>query len=607
MKNELGFAILKVAIADEQDIVSARQKTRKLAQFLGFENQDQARLATAVSELSRNVFQYAGSGFVEFFFKNPQTFNVRVSDSGPGIEHIDDILNGLYVSKTGMGIGLLGAKKIMDAFSIETSPGKGTTVVISKLLDRPKHIPLSDFSKLAEELAIKSEASSAFEEVQMQNRELLQALEAAKSAKSDLAELNRELAETNRGVVALYSELDEKAASLQRANIVKTSFLSNMTHEFRTPLSSIISLTRILISRIDGPLNSEQERQVGYIRKSSEDLLELVNDLLDLAKVEAGKVNVKAEEFFLSEMLGALRGVFRPLVNGTNVEFVIEDPPTPIRMHSDLGKISQVLRNLLSNAIKFTENGTIRLSSRIGGNDHVVFTVEDTGSGVDPEHWKTIFEDFGQLATETRGGHKGTGLGLPLSRKLSKLLGGDLWIESQAGKGSKFHLEIPRIYRGEGEAVLFAHERSDSKKDLQATGSDKFKVLVIDDHEPSRYVLKSQISREIGADFIEAEDGQIGLKKAIEFSPDVVFLDLNMPILDGFQVIERLKSDERTRSIPVIINTARKLDSRDREELEKTSAAVLSKDSKDDQQAQGELRSALRSAGFDYKSDGLYP
>lgn len=593
-------AILKLAIGVEQDIVSARQKTRQIAQFLGFENQDQARLATAVSELSRNVFQYAKSGTVEFSFQTPGTLQIRVSDAGPGIANIQKILSGEYISKTGMGLGLLGAKKLMDSFEVETKPGEGTTVTIEKSLDRPRKFTMADFGELARLLSARK-IESAFEEMQQQNRELLQALEDVRATKSELAELNRELSETNRGVVALYSELDEKAASLQRANIVKTSFLSNMTHEFRTPLSSIISLTRLLSNRIDGDLSSEQEKQVGYIRQSAEGLLELVNDLLDLAKVEAGKVSIKTSEFDVSEIFGALRGVFRPLITTPHLELVIEQPDPPIDMNSDMPKISQILRNLLSNAIKFTDRGIVRLRVNLEPGDFVHFEVEDSGSGIAQEHLETIFEDFSQLSRDQKG-QKGTGLGLPLSRKLAGLLGGTLRVESKLNEGSIFHLCIPRLHAGETEAVLISASTA-ARHPIPPVeeGSASFRVLIIDDHEASRYIVKSLINSEISAEFQEAEDGQIGLEKILKWNPDLVFLDLNMPQLDGFEVLERVRAQPQLQTLPIIVNTARSLTADEKIELETRATSILSKDLSDGHEIRRAMRSALAKAGFDYK------
>jgi two-component sensor histidine kinase len=229
------------------------------------------------------------------------------------------------------------------------------------------------------------------EELRQQNADLLRTLDELRQRQEDLSRLNRELEDTNRGVVALYAELDERADHLRRADEVKTRFLSNMTHEFRTPLNSILALTRLVLERVDGELSVEQERQIHYIRKSAENLSELVNDLLDLAKVEAGKIVVRPAEFEVRNLFGALRGMLRPLLLNTSVNLVFDEPEGIPSLCTDEGKVSQILRNFISNALKFTEQGEVRVSARLsedGRHDgredarKVVFSVADTGIGI---------------------------------------------------------------------------------------------------------------------------------------------------------------------------------------------------------------------------------
>ncbi|MGE0173344.1 MAG: ATP-binding protein [Oligoflexales bacterium] len=603
----LGLPILKMAIRYEPDIVTARQKTRRISKLLGFETQDQARLATAVSELARNVFQYVGAGHVEFFFRTPKTLYVKVTDAGSGIQNLKEILNGTYVSPSGMGIGILGAKKLTDHFQLESSEGSGTTVIVGKDLDkRAQNITQQQIGKISETL-VSHQTENPFEEMQNQNRDLLNALEEIKAAKAELSELNRELAETNRGVVALYAELDEKATSLQRANEVKTSFLSNMTHEFRTPLSSIISLARILLDEIDGSLTAEQNKQIMYICRSSEGLLELVNDLLDLAKVEAGKVSIRTQEFDVDEVLSSIRGVFRPILsNIRDVELMIEPPKTSFGLSTDQGKISQILRNLVSNAIKFTEHGCVTVTTALEG-DKVHFIVRDSGVGIAPEFLETIFEDFSQLESRLQRQQKGTGLGLPLSRKLTRLLGGDLWVESTVGVGSAFHVVLPQNYTGANEGILIsgkepAREKAIGWIDEPLEPSSNFRVLVIDDDEPSRYVLKNLVEGEIEADFLEATTGKVGLQNIKTWRPDVVFLDLSMPEVDGFTVLQKIRESKEFGDLPVIINTAKILTGEERRILEAAATAVLSKERTNRQLSVEALRNALSKCGFDYKN-----
>ena len=324
--------IVALELRRHEDIVTTRQRARQLAGLMGFDAQDQTRIATAVSEIARNAVRYAHGGTIEFQIEGrtaPQVLIVKVRDEGPGIADLPLVLSGRYRSQTGMGLGIVGARRLVDQLDIESTAGKGTTVVLKKIL--PARAPLIDAARLsAMGGALQKEpAQSALDEVQQQNQELLRALDELRRRQDELITLNRELEDTNRGVVALYAELDEKADHLRRADDMKSRFLSNMSHEFRTPLHSILALTRLLLDGTDGPLSSEQERQVGYVRSSATSLLELVNDLLDLAKIEAGKVDVRPIEFEVAELFSALRGMLRPLLVSERVELVFGDADRP--------------------------------------------------------------------------------------------------------------------------------------------------------------------------------------------------------------------------------------------------------------------------------------
>src|SRR5580692_6994826 len=407
--------ILTLSMASERDTVAARQRARQIARLLGFEAQDQTRISTAVSEIARNAFNYAGGGRVEYSIEgrtSPQLFIIRIKDSGPGVRDLETILEGRYKSLTGMGMGILGARRLMDQFQIDTTPGLGTTVWLKKLL--PRRAPLwraQDLPGLAESLAGESPRDE-FQELQYQNQELLNALEEIRSRQTELSRLNQELEDTNRGVVALYAELDEQADHLRRADELKSRFLSNMSHEFRSPLNSILALSGLLLSRSDGDLSSEQDQQIGYIKRAAQDLLELVNDLLDLAKVEAGKVEVRPLEFEVENLFAALRGMLRPLLLNQAVDLIFDDATHIPRVFSDEGKVSQILRNFISNALKFTERGEIRVSAALAGDGEIRFCVSDTGIGIAAENIDLIFQDFAQVDNPIQKRVRGTGLGL---------------------------------------------------------------------------------------------------------------------------------------------------------------------------------------------------
>lgn len=701
----MSLPILTVTIRRERDTVDARQRARQIARLLGFDAQDQTRISTAVSEIARNAFNYAGGGKVEYLVEGttaPQLFMIRVSDKGPGIRDLDAILSGRYESATGMGLGITGARRLMDQFQIESEPARGTTIVLKKLFARRSPlIRESDLAGIADALA-SERSQDPYQELQIQNQELLNALETVRVSQAELASVNRELEDTNRGVVALYAELDEKADHLRRADQLKTKFLSNMSHEFRSPLNSILALTGLLLDRSDGELTREQDQQVGYVRKAAQDLLELVNDLLDLAKVEAGKLEAKPIEFSVEALFAALRGMLRPLLLNQSVDLVFEDASGLPSVYSDEGKISQILRNFISNALKFTERGEVRVSARLVSEREIEFSVSDTGIGIAPEHQEAIFQDFVQLDNPIQRKFKGTGLGLPLARKLARFLEGDVSVSSQPDLGSTFRVRIPIRYRDktveerpplpeewtldpaslpilivedspemliayksylrgsglqpiiaattrEAEQALdrvqpravvldvvlrsedswtfLAKFKSDphtreipvlvvSTIDDQAkafhlganaylvkpldrsrlldqlralTGSSRLsRVLIVDDNELDRYLVKQHL-RKLPVTIAEAEGGAEAVRYAAENIPDLIFLDLTMPDMTGFEVIEQLKSSAATRAIPVAIITSRVLSERERGRLMENAVSVISKEKLSDATAAGIL------------------
>lgn len=682
-----------LTLRTERDVVQARQRAREIAASLGFDNQEQIRLATATSEMARNAFRYARNGKVQFqvSMDPPQSYEILVTDSGPGIANLDEVMEGRYRSETGMGLGIIGTRRLMDSFDIQTS-SSGTTVRLRKAL--PAHAPLLTSNRaevLIGELARSPE--SPYEEIEHQNQELLKTLEELRARQEELALLNRELEDTNRGVVALYAELDERADYLRRASELKTTFLSNVSHEFRTPLNSITSLSRILLDHMDGDLTPEQEKQVRYIADSARSLTDLVNDLLDLAKVEAGKVKIKIKTFEVSELFGALKGMLKPLLaDNTSVDLVFEDPSSIPPLHSDEGKVSQILRNFISNAIKFTPQGEIRVSAQVSHSGNVLFRVSDTGIGIAPENHETIFQEFTQIENAFQTRYHGTGLGLPLCRNLAILLGGMVWVESELERGSTFYAEIPLVYRGEAdisgasaalpalefnrppvlliepdgkaftaveshfrksefqliyaenvvraqqwldrhtpEAIILEVDAENSEasweflkaarekqrlsgkrapvivkstQDLSgeapSRGADVFlkapldgtrlieelrnltrreeprRLLVVDDNELSLYILRELLDRP-WLYLIEARSGPDALEIIRNERLDGVVLDLLMPGMNGFEVLEQLRSMEQTRKLPVVVYTSKSLTNDEKQRLEKLNAGLLPK------------------------------
>jgi signal transduction histidine kinase len=436
--------ILAIGLGNEQDIVLVRQRARQVSSLLGFSQQDQVRIATAVSEVARGACQVSVGSRASFAIgevERRQVLEVTID--------VGNVASGPLPDDA-----IVTAHRLMEECDVQRG-GPGASAGASRITMR-KALPLQAYvnnarlGEIAAQLAQDSPSANSYLEVQLQNRELVTTLAELRERQEDLLSLARELEDTNRGIVALYAEIEDKAERLRRADEMKSRFLSNTSHELRTPLSSIRALAKLLLDRMDGELTVEQERQVRYIEAAATDLSELVNDLLDLAKIEAGKVDILLAPVVVDNLFRALKGMLRPLVDDEHVELLFDAPDDMPAFESDEGKISQVLRNFISNALKFTERGTVRVSATHDREaDTIVLAVSDSGIGISPDNLLLIFEEFSQIEHPLQRRSKGTGLGLPLCRKLADLLGGRVEVTSQVGAGSTFSLVLPRVPRPE--------------------------------------------------------------------------------------------------------------------------------------------------------------
>lgn len=263
------------------------------------------------------------------------------------------------------------------------------------------------------------------------------------AARQESEELRAELEETNRGVVALYAELDGQAEQLKRATELKSRFLAYMSHEFRTPVNAIRSIARLLSDRVDGPLTSEQAKQVDFIQSMATEFAEMVDDLLDLAKIEAGRVEISPAWFEMVDLFSALRGMFKSVLINPGVTLVFEEPVDLPKLYTDDRKLSQILRNFIANALKFTAHGEVRVSARRQDDQTIRFSVLDTGIGIEPKFHAAVFDDFSQVDSPVQKRLRGTGLGLSLSKQLAEILGGRVELDSELGKGSTFSVILP--------------------------------------------------------------------------------------------------------------------------------------------------------------------
>jgi signal transduction histidine kinase len=549
----------------QDGVVLARQRGREVAKLLGFDHSTQIRIATAVSELARNAHRYAGGGEVTFGVADG-SLTIEVADQGPGITDLDAVMSGSYESNTGLGQGLIGVRRLMDSFEISSSAA-GTRVRTSKQLPDQHPVPPQRARELRLDLARRA-SSSAYEEVQEQNQELLQALSELRSRQDELVHLNVELEDTNRGVVALYAELDERAEQLRDADGRKSRFLADMSHELRTPLNSIVALADLLAEGSD-PLTAEQRTQIQYIRRMAIDQLQLVGELLDLAKIEAGRIDLELRALSVAELFASLRPQLRPLVAGSPVDLRFSYEPGLPPLATDERKLVQIMRNLVSNAVKYTNEGEVLVSAS-NIDDHLELAVQDTGIGIPEEALERIFDEFVQVQGEHQRGRQGTGLGLPLTRKLAEVLGGSVTVESVVGQGSRFVLRLP---------WRTPHLDTAGRTDEAAVRPPVLDlVLVADDDEPSRYVVRRELETEV-REIAEVDGGASVLAFVYRRRPSAIVLDLTMPDLDGFEVLRHLRATPGLDTLPVVVHTSRELGPEERERLANARAVVVDKSS----------------------------
>lgn len=558
-----------ILIKNENHILLARQQAKIISELLHFEALDQSRISTATSELARDLVLFTSGGEIQFSLKtetNTHTLNVIVRGNDPGpIETIVAAFEGRGRIRSEQGMGFVNAKRLMDLFSVKRDTSNNPQLYFSKHLNRSVSIP--ELNKVLDQIKVIPLSTSV--EIHELNQEFVRTLEVLHQRQEEINQLTLELEQTNRGVVALYAELDEKAESLKRADQLKSRFLSHMSHEFRTPLSSIMGLSRLLLDRVDGDLTSEQEKQVKFILGASQELLELVNDLLDLAKIEAGKTEVHTTKFNVADLFGTLKGMFRPIHLNSRVTLTFDEINDGPPLFTDEGKLSQILRNFISNALKFTEAGEIRVSSDFS-NEKITFSVSDTGIGIAKEDQNSLFQEFTQLDSPLHKKSKGTGLGLALCKKLAELLGGNVDFSSEIGKGSTFSVTIPIQH---GRPILEHLERPTlipKRKELK-------KVLIVDDDDASRYLVKTWFAN-TNFSLYEASSGVEGISIATDKNPDLIVLDLNMPGMNGFEFLRILKNEPRLSSIPVVINSSKVLEAEEQNFLQTRAAAVLRKE-----------------------------
>jgi signal transduction histidine kinase/CheY-like chemotaxis protein/HAMP domain-containing protein len=393
----------------------------------------------------------------------------------------------------------------------------------------------------------------AYEKIKLFSESLSAQNHELEEQKRELSLQSAELTEQNR-------ELEIQKKMLHEANTLKTNFLSNMSHELRTPLNSVIALSGVLNRKLADKIPAEEYSYLEVIERNGKNLLGLINNILDIARIESGREEIELIEFNLCECVNEMIELIVPQTNGKKVRINKATGDCKTRITSDVSKIKHILQNLLGNAVKFTEDGeiSVQLTKTI---DEVSVTVTDTGIGIHADQLSHIFEEFRQADGSTSRKFGGTGLGLSIARKYANMLGGSITVESKPEVGSSFTLTLPLYYAGDNGDILAAvenniHDAISTKPENEHFANHSATILIIEDNEPAVIQIKDFLE-ESGYMVIVARDGEEGLETMNHITPDGIILDLMMPGIDGFKVLQTIRSDERSIHIPALILTAK--------------------------------------------------
>jgi signal transduction histidine kinase len=363
--------------------------------------------------------------------------------------------------------------------------------------------------------------------------------------RDELGKLARDLNVTTERLATLFDEeralaeqLSLTNASLARASEAKSRFLASVSHELRTPMNAILGFTDALLAGVDGPLNEEQQASLGWVQRGGRDLLGLINEILDLSKIEAGKLTVDAEPFDPRELVEAVVAQHRSLAVQKGLRLTWHDAGAPAEVILDRQRVRQILVNLFGNALKFTVQGEVSVETDGASESEFHVAVRDTGPGIAAEQHEAIFEEFRQA----EGASPGTGLGLAISRRLARVMGGEVTLESELGRGSVFHLRLPLDCR----IAPTDNGPSDEARDGES-------VLLSVDDDPSVAPLLQKMLASHGYRVVAATSPSMAVSEARSLRPAAVLLDVLMPVRDGHDILRELKADPETRGIPVIV------------------------------------------------------
>ena len=524
--------------------------------------------------------------------KVPSDYFKVSSALGEGLPHSvlvvptsdDERVNGV------IELGFLRPLSDRDVELLELIAGNiGTSIEAARYRQRLQEV-LAETQQLNEELQVQQEElKTANEELEEQSRILKESQAHLETQQVELEQTNEQLAEQaqiladqrdamdqkNTELNLAQTQLEERAEELQRSSKYKSEFLANMSHELRTPLNSSLILAKLLAENPQDNLSAEQVKFAESIYSAGNDLLHLINDILDISKVEAGKLEMLPENTSVARLVDGLRGMFQPLATQKKLDFQVElQDGSPLMIYTDRQRLEQVIKNLLSNAVKFTESGTVSLTVTSMPDDGIAFVVRDSGIGIAADQQESIFEAFRQADGTTNRRYGGTGLGLSISRDLAALLGGSISVTSEPGQGSVFTLVLPQQYVEPGESpvapvvpapVAVSHKVAAPPAlapliapiDIPRFNDDRSKapfatrcILVVED-EPNFAHILYDLAHELGYQCLVAHGADEGYNLAREYIPDAILLDMRLPDHSGLTVLQRLKEHADTRHIPV--------------------------------------------------------
>ncbi|WP_439658422.1 ATP-binding response regulator [Lentzea sp. HUAS TT2] len=524
--------LLRLVIGGEPDVFLLRQRGRQVATAVGLDGQNQVRVATALSDVGRELVRQGVTTTAVFRLRRGRAPALLVelswlgsvsTESGPGWDTARRLMNEVLVTATG---ATLTKNMTSDAKTVDEDLLRG----------------------LQENVG-----GNALDELRAQNQELLETLENLELKSKELERLNAELEETNhgvvalyqelsdeleqtnQGVVALYAELDAKSAELRDAAAARIRFWSNISHELRAPLNSVVGLTRLLGAPGGDPMTDDQRHHVDLINESAATLLALVNELLDTAKAESGSLQPRLAPVALDYVITQLRSAVRPTLRSGDVSLVVDPVGDLPALVTDETMLVRILRNVLSNAVKFTQRGEVRFTVYQGdGPDEIRFVVTDTGIGIPPAEQSRVFEEFYQVPNALQVGVNGTGLGLSYARKLAEILGGTLTLSSTPDVGTEVVLTLP------------------SARDESARPAPVKRALIADGGDEGRRRLREAL-RGLANEVVEAEDGRTALSLARSERPDLVLVQASTPLMSGSAILSVLRLDPDLNDVPVVI------------------------------------------------------